>query len=730
MQNTDIYAIRPAGRHILTIGKDLIHDNFGAVIELVKNAYDADAKNVNIEFVGNKEQDGYTITVSDDGHGMSRDTIINKWMVPSTNDKNDRNNESPGGRIMQGNKGIGRYAAAVLGNLLELKSTTADGEETTVIIDWNKFETAKYLNDVEILIETKKIKKNNQQGTSLKIEGNLEIYDLWIDDNLYKLEIELKKLISPVSKIVKSKKDKFYINLAINNFEGSEYNNSERLIEPYPLFELFDYRISGTITNKGMIDLCYSQQNAKNTIDEKIKIDLEKESGCGNVFIDIRVYDGDPSAIEGLIKRGLKNPDGSYFKKMQARRLLKHYNGIAVYRNGFRIRPLGDPGFDWLALDSRRVNNPSLCINSSQGIGIIQIESDNKSGLIENSGRNGLKENYSYTKLRDIIHDNVLPELEVRRFRYRKKAGLGRKTTKIEQQISSFLNSNKLTNKISKRLKSEKISAQAIEDVLSFIATDNESKKNQLNKISETVAIYQSQATLGKIISILLHEGKNPLSYFNNKSPRIIKLAKKLNNFKPDIIDEIIYLSEGFLRNSKILSTLFNRISPLSNNSNSPKVTLNMFEQINIVLGVFENKIKKNNVKVIIKDLSNTKFLAFERDIYAIFTNLIDNSLYWMEEKKVELKTITINIESKDNNKVFIDYFDTGPGIEPRHIEDGSIFDPEFTTKPQKGTGLGLAIAGEAANRCGLKLFALPSETGAYFRLESLKEEENENLIS
>ena len=86
-------------------------------------------------------------------------------------------------------------------------------------------------------------------------------------------------------------------------------------------------------------------------------------------------------------------------------------------------------------------------------------------------------------------------------------------------------------------------------------------------------------------------------------------------------------------------------------------------------------------------------------------------------KKNSKTKKIEIIIHTDDNEIQYIDYRDTGPGIEPSHIESGIIFEPEFSTKPH-GTGLGLSIAGEAAKRMGFNLKALTSNTGAYFRLE------------
>ena len=201
------YKIRPAGRHLLTIGRDLIQDSYAAIVELVKNAYDADSKSVEIHFKatekpsenisGNPEK-RIEITVRDYGHGMSQDTVINKWMVPSTPDKLERRT-SPDGRIMQGRKGIGRYAASMLGSTLLLETVSEGAEKTTVLVDWRDFEKSEYLDDVEILVESHSTKEPH--GTTLTIEGGQDYYKEWDKNQFIILNFELKKLGSLILKI-------------------------------------------------------------------------------------------------------------------------------------------------------------------------------------------------------------------------------------------------------------------------------------------------------------------------------------------------------------------------------------------------------------------------------------------------------------------------------------------------------------------------------------------------
>ena len=192
MINSNSYKIRPAGRHILTIGKDLIQDSYAAVVELVKNAYDADSPDITIEFNADQIRKSFVLTISDHGHGMSHDTVINKWMVPSTNDKLNRR-RSPNGRIMQGCKGVGRYAASILGSDLLLETIAPDGEKTTAYLEWQNFEEATYLDDVEILIETDHV--SDKCGTKLTITGDKTFFDEWNSIQFTNLRKELKKLL-------------------------------------------------------------------------------------------------------------------------------------------------------------------------------------------------------------------------------------------------------------------------------------------------------------------------------------------------------------------------------------------------------------------------------------------------------------------------------------------------------------------------------------------------------
>jgi signal transduction histidine kinase len=720
VSSSGTYKIRPAGRHILTIGRDLIQDSYAAVVELVKNAYDADSPDVNIRFRTEPDRNGYSLVITDHGHGMSRDTVIHKWMVPSTRDKLDRR-QSPAGRIMQGRKGVGRYAASILGTDLLLETVTPQGEKTTLLVEWNTFEDAEYLDDVEILIETSVV--SELPGTRLTMTGGSELLGEWNQKQFNKLRFELKKLISPVNAAISDgqNNDEFRITLEIVDFP--DVQNVSETIEPYPIFDLFDYRITGRIGADGKGTLTYSLRKARNTTEEKIRFDDDRPTGCGELIFDIRVYDREKEAIESLIGRGLKDESGNYVGKLQARQLLNEYNGIGVYRNGFRIRPLGDADFDWLKLNEQRVQNPSLRIGSNQAIGYVQIQSDELSGLVEKSARDGLRENTPFTRLKAITKA-VIAKLEERRFDYRKKAGLSRPVLKVERELERLFSFDALKKDIRSKLTRGGVDRKTADEIMEIISREAEDKNKVADDIRQTVAIYQGQATLGKIINVILHEGRRPLNYFRNQIPNLrywydsfLKTGDigKLETFMP--------IAEGVGQNAEVFVKLFSRLDPLAAGKRSARKSLDLKKTIRNALSVFEEEMNTHHVVMKVDGPDDFKFSSWQQDIYAIFTNLVDNSIYWMNEKKVLRREITIEVVTDADSLLHIDYRDTGPGIEPDLIDSGVIFEPQFSTKPS-GTGLGLAIAGEATTRNGLELKALESDQGAWFRLQPKTENE------
>ena len=711
MTESGTFKIRPAGRLVLTIGRDLIQDVHAAVLELVKNAYDADSTDVEIAFEGKSNQDGYTVTISDQGHGMSREDVITKWMVPSTSDKLERRT-SPSGRVMQGRKGVGRYATSVLGNTLLLETVTENGEETNALIEWDKFEQAEYLDDVEVTIQT--TATDAPPGTRLTIEGDQSHLQEWTDQRFNQLRTELRKLQSPLDSA--SEFDDFKITLTVTDMPGA-FQTKDEIIEPFPLYDLYDYRIAGTIDPDGAAQFQYSNQKIRNTPRESIPFSFNNPTDCGALQFDIRVYDRDPDSINALIGRGLIDEVGTYIGSLEARRLLNRFNGIGVYRNGFRIRPLGDPEFDWLRLNQRRIQNPSLRIGSNQVIGVVQIEAEEHSGLVEKSARDGLKEDRAFENLKRFTIE-VINMIEIRRFRYRRMMEESATKGRVARDIATLVSTDDVKQRIRTQLAIIGVADEAAASIDEIIDVDQKRKSAAVVRLREDITRYEGQVTLGKIVEVILHEGRRPLNFFRNEFPYLRSYRDSFLERRDDgSLEDILFVADGMAGSAEDFVKLFGQLDPLATGRRGPKNDFTIKSVIENVAGLFSRTLRSYDISLSIEGDNEAQLLGWAEDFNRIFVNLMENSLFWLTDNWQGARDISFYMKTSDGKLESIDYRDSGPGIDPLNIQNDLIFEPNFSTKPN-GTGLGLAIAGEAASRNGMELIAIAVEKGVLFRLQ------------
>lgn len=712
--------IRPSSRHLFTIGEDLIQDKYAAMVELVKNSYDADASKVNIIF-DNSNEGFLKIIIRDNGHGMSSNDIENKWLVPSTPNKQEQK-KSPKERIMQGRKGIGRYAANILGEILELETVDINGEKSNVLINWVDFERFKYLDQIEILINSEMT--SSPPGTCLTILKDIskeseESDEIWTREDIDALNFELKKLLPPQDNLEDIGFD--IVLQTIGYAENVEDEINEK-IEIFPIREFYDYRIYGTVTSKGEAKLVY-----ENTKSEKIVEYLNLNYGdtnCGTVTYDIRVFDRDQEGIESL-RKSLENTSKNHFvSKLEAKRLLNIVNGIGVYRNGFRIRPLGNPDNDWLKLDSQRVQNPSQKIGGNQVIGYVHIESEEQSGLVEKSARDGLKNDRHYKSL-VYLTQQVIGELEDRRFSYRRKHAGNKRDSTTKKQLEELINSQKLSSQIDDILMTTIVSSEDRENIINKIKEDEENKQAIVEELTRTIAMYQGQATLGKIVHIIMHEGRRPLNYFTNQVPNLDGYIRQfLSNPSENISSNIRRIGSNIVTNTKIFNQLFKKLNPLASKRSETKKNFKLVEAIEGSIEIFQEEFQKKEITVELVCDSTIEINGWYEDFVTIFTNLIENSIYWLVESKKLEKEIKIYVIQKDG-ELQIDFYDSGTGIKKHLIENNDIFSPEFSKK-KEGSGLGLPISGEAAERNNFTIVAIENNQGAHFRLTQKIIEEEE----
>ena len=201
------------------IGKELITDDNVAILELVKNSYDAEAKTVKIIFQDINSEHNAKIYVADDGKGMSKEDIEAKWLFVGYSEKRGLKTLE-GKRKMAGQKGIGRFSCDRLGEKLRIITKVPTDQYFNVLkLDWKKFETDQNKEFQSIPVEIRIQETTNEKLNFIESSGTLvEISDIreeWDREKLLKLKRYLQRLINPLQI---EGKDKFEIILEVREF--------------------------------------------------------------------------------------------------------------------------------------------------------------------------------------------------------------------------------------------------------------------------------------------------------------------------------------------------------------------------------------------------------------------------------------------------------------------------------------------------------------------------------
>jgi len=393
------------------IGRDLITDDFIAVFELVKNSYDANAKNVFIEFENNK------IIISDDGDGMSIDDIKDKWLFVAysskkqNDDEDDFRDKIQKRRHYAGAKGIGRFSADRLGDDLVLTTKQATSKKIQQIsVNWNKFNNQKekfenvkvdYLPLEDYIIP---FPKNSKKGTILEISGTQG----WDRKKKIGLKHSLEKLINPFSQSSD-------FNIEIISKEDLEEDKNGIYKQPPDLkgkTYLPRDRVNGPVKN-GILDILnlkttqISVTISQEVIDTKL---IDRGTLIYQISEDNKSFD----LIEDLkidlyyLNTSAKN---NFTRNMGIQPV--NFGSIFLFKNGFRVQPYGEIGDDSWGLDYRSQQGYARFLGTRNLFGRVDITTDRTKEFKEVSSRDGgLVETLGYHQLMDAFMEKGLKRLE------------------------------------------------------------------------------------------------------------------------------------------------------------------------------------------------------------------------------------------------------------------------------------------------------------------------------
>ena len=656
---------RPRARLLLQLGDELVRNEGVAVLELAKNAYDADATRVSLAVNGLGTGAGGTITVEDDGSGMDMETVLGVWMEPGTDYKGERGRRETEkfGRTVLGEKGIGRFAAHKLGDSIELVTRRSGRKEVRVMIDWNAFRDAEYLEDIPISVEERdpEVFAGGRTGTRITVRNLRGAWDRRMlravcrsynslrsprdSGNAFRTEFSTDREEWVEGMLSGDDVD----GLALFRFEcemaGDRIVRFDYRFEPWPSMSKLEPR---RVTESGDFRKAMAMRDADNR-----PIDLSRHR-IGRVRFKGSVFDRDPMVLklglQALRKAGEKAGLEEY---------LDRNGGVRVFRDGMRVHDYGEPGSDWLELGARQEGLPGARIGNGMMLASVHLVGEKSADLKEKTNREGFLENEAYRAFAGAVLYALERVEDQRRIDRAKIRELYGPTPRGEPVISQIAGVKRAVRGVAdEKLRGELSAAmdRIEKDYASIHATLLRSAGAGLNM---GVAVHEMDKAVRSIGKFLKEKEGTP--------DWITSLALHLEK-----------LVEGYA---------------LSVRSRAPG-TWSARELIEQALFNMEFLFKDHGIETVFegRDAAEAAKIKCSRS-HAItcMMNALDNSVWWLDYAGAPGKKIFVTTRREPGGGATLLFADNGPGFS---LPTGVITEPGVTSRPG-GMGLGLHIAQE-----------------------------------
>ena len=607
------------------IGKELINDDNVAVMELVKNSYDAGATKVIIKFknlVEDKNKQSELILI-DDGMGMSENDILTKWLNIAYSSKKE--NFTQNNRYQAGNKGVGRFSCDRLGKKLNLYTRQKNGMFIHLKISWKDFEDANRIDiqiqDIPVLIrELNESEFKNETGFDIFEHGTIiQITDLneeWIEFNkknnlfsdieidktkLLRLKNSLERLINP-NQSYDEQSFKIFINVIdeLNEDSSTPYHEKVTGEVKNQIFDKLDFKttfIESFISEDGskiVTELKDKNETIFRLIEKNIDFPLLKD-------IKITIY--------------YLNPYAKGFFKKQTGIDSVEFGSIYLFINGFRIPPYGDRENDAFGLEVRKGQGTARYFGNREILGRIEINDFNNNFKIISS-REGIVQNSSYKQLiRDSEKQN------------RKYNGYFYTTLK---RLEKYVVDGLKWDSIPEDMKEATIQKQIID------GTWNESE--EIYRIDKQETLLNSSEIIKQIIFV---SPKNIIDLYINEEliKNLIEEDKEKTNKK----------LQDFIKNFGNLST---NIFDEKTQKAIKQLTKNI-DDVNLSNSFKNILIQKQNIEEELEEEKKSK-----NELYKLFRNKVrkDRQKAKAKEEKLEeaLKNVEQEIQKKEEQVLFL----------------------------------------------------------------------------
>lgn len=720
--DTDNVRFSVDASHISRLGLELVSKQETAVAELIKNAYDADANDVDLIFKDSSEKGGI-LEIIDNGLGMSREQLLNGFMRISTQDKVLSPVSVKYQRQKAGRKGIGRFATQRLGRQLVISTQLASASESLKLeIDWDLFEGGKDLYLVSNQIKV--CPKLPTSGTTLRIES---LRDSWSVAQVQRAFRYIADLLQPFplneAYGVKSAND--------SGFKVAFYREENNDIIPIADEErsIFAHSyaiISGRVDDSGIAYTnVISPRHRIYTGDEPLDFDSRIRPKAELSYSSYPLLAGVRFKVYYFIQDEL--PAGT---RNMVREILQRQGGVRVYRNGFRVLPYGEVYDDWLGLQRSSALRELLPPHHNTNfLGFVEISDVTGEIFEETASREGLLENDAFLQLQDFVHRGLMAGV-IRLARARgtkvfstdassqRNKGKAEQTTPKERaaEIAERLRRAGATDGGQKSNNKGDNSTQ--DDNFERLASDVEEIGAQSQKILEENGMLRVLASLGLTIGEFTHEVRHAIAALNVTIAQME--AEGVSG------QSLLASKDNMLLLQSYVRYFDNAITQNAHRQLDVHELRDLVHEFSVVV---RPTLLRQNVELIERFDGYDLFTKpmHKSEWSSIFLNLFTNSLKAIQRAGTKGK-IEITGGSA-NNHLYIIFSDNGDGIRPENVD--KIFDAFFSTSSPPGilsseaerligTGLGLKIVKDIIDAADgdIGLIDPPAGYSTSFRIE------------
>jgi signal transduction histidine kinase len=358
-QRSGVFRVAP--QVLGPLGAEQLQDPALAVLELVKNAWDADATKVEI-FIGESAL-GPTVTVTDNGHGMDANAFSDRWLVIGSSRKR-RDRKSPALRPLIGEKGLGRLATFALGRRLTVESSTKDRQGFRAQVDWSELMGAASLDEYAVPME---LLTRDGAGTTIVVEA---LNDAWEKKHS-------NFLLDHLSFLTAVPGETFDVVLT-DPWESRQVESPAAMLE-----NVWEAEIEAEVVEGGaakVVSCSVSGIDKSQVVFRPIR-EADRAPDLAGVRIHMYFFRRD-EAVRRL---------GNLLARNLASGFLETYQGVRIFQDGINVPPYGLRGNDWAQLEKLRTQTggPTLTPGNSQLFGEVHLSKDKHSDFVITAGRSG-----------------------------------------------------------------------------------------------------------------------------------------------------------------------------------------------------------------------------------------------------------------------------------------------------------------------------------------------------